>query len=158
MKTQINEELNLIKYLFDYKKGKVISEQMITEENGQTVEEYPICVQKYGQPTSNGSYYSIIGKDEFKDSKFYSNYRVATSGGMKDYYCSGDKVVLGKNPTPVKNEKEVVAKVSPQTNDATNIQTKLVELGQDIGPKGVDGRIGPNTMKAIWAVIKDIQK
>jgi hypothetical protein len=31
MKKQINEELNYIKYLFDYQKGKVVSEQVVTE-------------------------------------------------------------------------------------------------------------------------------
>ena len=163
MKTQLNEELNAIKYLFDYKKGKVISEQnnvLLTEADGQTVVEYPICVQKYGQPTPNGGIYSIDGKDDFVNHDFYTNYRVATVNGMKDYYCSSDnKIVLGKNPTPV-IMKGVVVKETPKTNNATNIQNKLVELGKEsmLGSTGVDGKIGPNTINAIWDTIKDIQK
>jgi hypothetical protein len=160
MKTQLNEELNSIKYLFDYKRGKVISEQIITEENGQTVEEYPICVQKYGKPTFNGIIYSIDGKDDFVNHDFYNNYRVMTVDGMKDYYCSSDnKIVLGKNPTPV-IMKGVVVKETPKTNNATNIQNKLVELGKEsmLGSTGVDGKIGPNTINAIWDTIKDIKK
>ena len=40
---------------------------------------------------------------------------------------------------------------------AVNIQNKLVSLGKDIGPRGVDGKIGPTTMKAIWDVLKTVK-
>ena len=43
------------------------------------------------------------------------------------------------------------------SSTATNIQNKLKELGKDIGPKGVDGKIGPSTMKAIWDVLKSVK-
>jgi hypothetical protein len=33
MKTNINEELNYIKFLFDYKKGVVVSEQEVVTTN-----------------------------------------------------------------------------------------------------------------------------
>jgi hypothetical protein len=141
MKQQINEELNVIKYLFDYKKGKVVSEQhtsLITEETE---------LQKNAKACGW---------------TFFSSESAITIADTQGYEKSGWECPKGsgKRPekTPVKTEKEVVVKVSPQTNDATNIQKKLVELGQDIGPKGVDGRIGPDTMKAVWSVIKDIQK
>ena len=59
---------------------------------------------------------------------------------------------------PVKTEKEVVVKVPKPQTDAVKIQEKLKELGKDIGPTGVDGKIGPNTVKAIWDVLKDVTK
>jgi len=102
MKNQINEELNLIKYLFDYKKGKVISEQngsLITESDGKTKEEYPLCVQNLGDVgTGNGGGSSIKDK---QGNLYFNNNRAQLQPGvpgntdiinikMVDYFCAAD--------------------------------------------------------------------
>jgi hypothetical protein len=102
MKNQINEELNLIKYLFDYKKGKVISEQngsLITESDGKTKEEYPLCVQNLGDvSTGDGGGSSITDK---QGNLYFNNNRAQLQPGvpgntdiinikMVDYFCAAD--------------------------------------------------------------------
>jgi hypothetical protein len=157
MKTQLNEELDSIKYLFGYQKGRVISEQnnvLLTEIDGQTKEEYLDCVQQFGDPVKLGDSYYIKGTGEFEGYSFYNNKRVSTpTSGNQDYYCSNGKVAIGKDP----NTNKTSSTVKPPST-ATNIQNKLLELGKDIGPTGPDGKIGPNTINAIWDTIKDIQK
>ena len=81
MKTQINEELNLIKYLFDYKKGKVISEQngsLLTEADGKTKEEYPACVQNLGDIVTGGGVSAITDK---QGNSYYSNNKATLQPG-----------------------------------------------------------------------------
>jgi len=102
MKNQITEELNLIKYLFDYKKGKVISEQngsLITESDGKTKEEYPLCVQNLGDvSTGDGGGSSITDK---QGNLYFNNNRAQLQPGvpgntdiinikMVDYFCAAD--------------------------------------------------------------------
>jgi hypothetical protein len=48
MKTKINEELNYIKFLFDYKKGVVISEQDVVTTPNTTID--PTTQQKIEEP------------------------------------------------------------------------------------------------------------
>ena len=157
MKTQLNEELDSIKYLFGYQRGRVISEQnnvLLTEIDGQTKEEYLDCVQQFGDPVKLGDSYYIKGTGEFEGYSFYNNKRASTpTSGNQDYYCSNGKVAIGKDP----NTNKTSSTVKPPST-ATNIQNKLVELGKDIGPTGPDGKIGPNTINAIWDTIKDLKK
>ena len=47
---------------------------------------------------------------------------------------------------------------SAMSSTAMNIQNKLTELGYNVGTTGADGKIGPNTMKAIWEVLKNVKK
>ena len=151
MKTILNEELNSIKCLFDYQRGKVISEQnilLLNEENGQNLDEYPACVQQFGAPTPNSNnQYSITPKSgDFKNYDFYNNGRVNKADStMDNYYCDSSGLVkIGVNNN------------APVETDAVKIQKKLLALGKDIGPTGADGTIGTNTSKAIWEVIKDL--
>jgi len=102
MKNQINEELNLIKYLFDYKKGKVISEQngsLITESDGKTKEEYPACVQNLGDVVTGGGGVSSI--TDKQGNSYYSNNKATLQPGVPgnldmlniknvDYFCAAD--------------------------------------------------------------------
>ena len=196
MKTQINEELNLIKYLFDYKKGKVISEQtgsLLTEADGKTKEEYPACVQNLGDIVTGGGVSAITDK---QGNSYYSNNKATLQPGTPgntdqlsiknvDYFCAADGTVKFGKPDPKEllliNAKkcgwgdDVAAyeasgwkcdtkmdTKSVMSSTATNIQTKLLELGYQLGTtgvdgKGVDGKIGPTTMKAIWEVLKKVK-
>jgi len=102
MKNQINEELNLIKYLFDYKKGKVISEQngsLLTEADGKTKEEYPACVQNLGDVVTGGGGVSSI--TDKQGNSYYSNNKATLQPGVPgnldmlniknvDYFCAAD--------------------------------------------------------------------
>ena len=192
MKTQINEELNLIKYLFDYKKGKVISEQngsLLTEADGKTKEEYPTCVQNLGDVVTGGGGVSSITD---KQGNFYfSNNKAVLQPGVPgnvdmintknvDYFCATDGTlkfgkpdskelllvnakkcgwgddVKGYEASGWKCDTKMDTK-SVMSSTATNIQNKLIELKKDIGTKGVDGKIGPATMKAIWEVLKTVK-
>ena len=192
MKTQINEELNLIKYLFDYKKGKVISEQngsLLTEADGKTKEEYPTCVQNLGDIVTGGGVSAITDK---QGNSYYSNNKATLQPGVPgnldmlniknvDYFCAADGTLKFGKPdskelllvnakkcgwgTDVKayeasgwkcDSKMDVASIVKDT--AVNIQNKLVSLGKDIGPKGVDGKLGAKSMLAIWEVLKNVKK
>ena len=170
MKTQINEELNLIKYLFDYKKGKVISEQKITL----------ITEETEGQKNAKACGWTLPFNPE-------TGISVADVAG---YEASGWECPRGSGKRPEKKETPIVktpeqikadlaanAKSmgwgddvkgyeasgwkrndkSAMSSTAMNIQTKLKELNKYIGPKGVDGKIGPETMKAIWDVLKSVK-
>lgn len=185
MKTQINEELNLIKYLFNYEKGKVISEQnniLLTETDGKTKEEYPDCVRQFGEPTAGGgNLYSINGTGDFTGYRFFNNNRVQTPDtSMVNYFCTAEgspKIgkpdqkelllintkkcgwgndIKGYEASGWKCDSKMSSK-SALSSTAENIQKKLKELKKDIGPRGVDGKIGPETMKAIWDVIKYVK-
>lgn len=173
MKTQINEELNLIKYLFDYKKGKVISEQKINLISEQTE------LQK--NAISCG--WTV-----------YSSESAITAADVDGYTKSGFECPKGSGKLPEKKETPVVKtpeqiKADLETNakkcgwgtdvkayeasgwkcdskmdvasivkdTAVNIQNKLVSLGKDIGPKGVDGKLGAKSMLAIWEVLKTVK-
>jgi hypothetical protein len=192
MKTQINEELNLIKYLFDYKKGKVISEQngsLLTEADGKTKEEYPACVQNLGDVVTGGGGSSAI--TDKQGNSYFNNNRAQLQPGvpgnpdtinikMVDYFCASDGTVKFGKPDPKElllintkkcgwgtdvkayeasgwkcDSKMDVASIVKDT--AVNIQNKLVSLGKDIGPKGVDGKLGAKSMLAIWEVLKTVK-
>ena len=192
MKTQINEELNLIKYLFDYKKGKVISEQngsLLTEADGKTKEEYPACVQNLGDVVTGGGGVSSI--TDKQGNYYFSNNKAVLQPGVPgnvdmintknvDYFCATDGTlkfgkpdskelllvnakkcgwgddVKGYEASGWKCDTKMDTK-SVMSSTATNIQNKLIELKKDIGTKGVDGKIGPATMKAIWEVLKTVK-
>jgi len=192
MKTQINEELNLIKYLFDYKKGKVISEQngsLLTEADGKTKEEYPACVQNLGDVVTGGGGVSAI--TDKQGNSYFSNNKATLQPGVPgntdilniknvDYFCAADGTVKFGKPDPKElllinakkcgwgadvkayeasgwkcDSKMDVASIVKDT--AVNIQNKLVSLGKDIGPKGVDGKLGAKSMLAIWEVLKTVK-
>ncbi len=188
MKTQINEELNLIKYLFNYEKGKVISEQnniLLTETDGRTIEEYPDCVRQFGKPTvGGGNQYSIDGTGDFKNNMFFSNNRVMKPDKtMDNYFCTAEGSPKIGKPDPSERQSILLSNAkkcgwgndikgyeasgwkcdskmsskSALSSTAMNIQKKLIELKKDIGPRGADGKIGPETMKAIWDVIKYVK-
>jgi len=98
----LSEELNLIKYLFDYKKGKVISEQngsLLTEADGKTKEEYPACVQNLGDVVTGGGGVSSI--TDKQGNSYYSNNKATLQPGVPgnldmlniknvDYFCAAD--------------------------------------------------------------------
>jgi hypothetical protein len=117
---------------------------LITEANGQTKEEYPICVQTLGSPTTpNGTIYGIMSTvGEFSGYSFYTNYRVMTPKGMNDYYCSGNKVVIGKKPasTPKAPNPKI-------TELQKSLNTKL-----NLGLKE-DGVLGQKTVNAIYTAL-----
>ena len=138
MKTQINEELNLIKYLFDYKKGKVISEQngsLLTEADGKTKEEYPDCVRNLGDVVPDAKYPHII---DSKKNKYYTNNRATLQPGVQgnpnrdkttvvDYFCDSDGTFkFGKAPAvPSATEWIRDLKIGSVGVDVEAIQTKL---------------------------------
>lgn len=164
MKTQLNEELDSIKYLFGYQRGRVISEQKTY---------YRDIFGKVGVVDGTINKFRPLGSREITLDEFKS------SGGI-DLFSGINKVSLNIPKLPqtpqvaqepqldqVVLEPQVVQQPQvaqqPQVNTsstATNIQNKLVELGREsmLGPTGVDGKIGPNTINAIWDTIKDIQK
>jgi len=192
MKNQITEELNLIKYLFDYKKGRVISEQnnvLLTEADGKTKEEYPTCVQNLGDIVTGGGGVSAI--TDKQGNSYYSNNKATLQPGVPgnldmlniknvDYFCAADGTVKFGKPDAKEllliNAKKCgwgddvkayeasgwkcdskMDVVSIVKDTAVNIQNKLVSLGKDIGPKGVDGKLGVKSMLAIWEVLKTVK-
>ena len=161
MKTQLNEELNSIKYLFGYQRGRVISEQKTYYQN--TLDKKVFAVDNPARVPLLST--RIITQDEFlklggidfsdtgtiqKNLKSFNEKQQASKEQQLD------QVVLEPQ---VEHEPLIYRKpeVKPPST-ATNIQNKLVELGKNIGPTGADGKIGPNTINAIWDTIKDIQK
>jgi hypothetical protein len=162
MKTQLNEELDSIKYLFGYKRGVVISEQKTYYQNNIDkkvhVVDNPNRVPMLTARIIDRDEFLKLGGIDFSDTEnlqknivknFKANQQVSQEPQL-------DQVVLQPQvePEPLIYRKPEVK--PPST--ATNIQNKLVELGKNIGPTGADGKIGPNTINAIWDTIKDIQK
>jgi hypothetical protein len=140
MKTQLNEELDSIKYLFGYKRGRVISEQKTYYQNNIDKKVHVVDnPNRVPMLTAR-----IISKDEF-----------LKLGGIDTdpFNTQTEKTSTSEDP----NTNKTSSTVKPPST-ATNIQNKLLELGKDIGPTGPDGKIGPNTINAIWDTIKDIQK
>lgn len=95
------------------------SKTSITEANGQTKAEYPVCVQSFGEPYfTEGNLYVIAGTGNFKGYYFYNNSRVTTPKGIDSYYCSGNKVVIGKKPsTSVASKNTTPSKVAAPPNE-----------------------------------------
>jgi len=174
MKNQITEELNLIKYLFDYKKGKVISEQKINLISEQTelqknaiscgwtvyssvssitaadVDGYTKsgfeCPKGSGKLPEKKEIPSVKTPEQIKADLLTNAKSMGWGDDVKGYEASGWK----------RNDK------SAMSSTAMNIQNKLLELGYQLGStgvdgKGVDGKIGPTTMKAIWEVLKKVK-
>jgi len=101
----INEsERELIKLLHEsaIKKEK---RNLISEANGQSKEEYQACIKQMGSPspTTSGQW-SIGGIRSLKGYQFYSNMRVRKpDGGMTNYSCSGNKIVIDGKTYTVSN-------------------------------------------------------
>jgi hypothetical protein len=141
MKTQLNEELNSIKYLFEYQRGRVISEEMTYYYKGFD-----------GKVGSQTSPFLPIGAKAITQDEFNK----ASSGGVDLFNRVNSN--MSKITQPVQEPQVAQQPQVKPVSTATNIQNKLVELGKNIGPTGADGKIGPNTINAIWDTIKDIQK
>ena len=201
MKTQINEELNLIKYLFDYKKGRVISEQnssLLTEvdsllkSDSKTKEEFPICVRNLGDVVTGSGGISTI-KDK-KGNLYFNNNTAVLQPGVDgntgkdyfaiknvDYFCDANGTLKFGKPNTKElllintkkcgwgtdvNAYEASGWKCDSKMDATsiirdtaiNIQNKLLSLNKEIGPKGVDGKLGLKSMLSIWEVLKTVKK
>ena len=179
MKTQINEELNLIKYLFDYKKGKVISEQKITliTEGTEGQKNAKACGwtlpfnPETGISVADVAGYEASGwecprgsgkkpeKKEIPVVKTPEQIKADLAAAAKK--CGWGDDVKGYEASDWKCDGKLNTK-SVMSSTATNIQTKLLELGYQLGStgvdgKGVDGKIGPTTMKAIWEVLKKVK-
>lgn len=97
MKKKLLNELSQIKYMFDYKRGVVISEQASTKTS--KLSEYAKCVQKFGEPVNTlvGKRYifGIDGKNEFNNYIFLTKSRVYQPDGKLIWYlCDGDKIIL----------------------------------------------------------------
>jgi hypothetical protein len=170
MKTQINEELNLIKYLFEYKKGKVISEQKINliTEDTELQNNAKACGWTLFSSESANTYADVDGYTK-------SGFECPKGSGKKP---EKKETPVVKTPEERKSELATNAKSmgwgddvkgyeasgwkrndkSAMSSTAMNIQNKLKELGYELGPTGVDGKIGPATMKSIWEVLKTVKK
>ena len=163
MKTQLNEELDSIKYLFGYQRGRVISEQKTyyRESNGR-VGVVDGIIRKF-KPFGSKE----ITLDEFKSSGGIDLFSIGLDIPKFSQTQQTPQVAQEPQLDQVVLEPQVVQQPQvaqqPQVNTsstATNIQNKLVELGKEsmLGSTGVDGKIGPNTINAIWDTIKDLKK
>lgn len=115
MKINLVEELSRMKNLFGYERGKVISEQQFEigklpfptyqRTKGSAKEDYPSCVQVFGEPKTDtqGKSYYIKGTGDWNDYYFFSNnyYGQFSITGSKpphgSFYCKDNVIVL----TPV---------------------------------------------------------
>jgi len=79
-----------------------------------------------------------------------------TSGGKKKRSSSGTgasyKTPPNSPPALAKKTKKSGSGYSNVTRERMQwIQTSLAALGYDVGPKGMDGKYGPDTKAAVWA-------
>ena len=149
---------------------------LIKEENGLLKDDFPSCVQDFGDPTpsGDGKYGGIDGNAKSKSYnwtgyRFFSNFRVKKPDGTMEYYfCKGNQPLLGQKQQATKGGKTssqglggTILKIGSSGDAVKQVQNRIVNGGhgdgQSVGGNAncgkdvnsCDGKYGRGTAEAV---------
>lgn len=122
------------KRILNLHESRTKNHYLIKEENGQTKEEYPPCVQSFGEPIAhdNGTYY-IKGTGNWVGYSFNKEQYYDPNTGKSDkYYCRANEIIFGERKVVTTGSKPGVTNADTEWSVIENGE-KLMKIGSS-GP------------------------
>ena len=135
IKINWNVDINEKNRILNLHESATKKQYLLKEANGQTKEEYPPCIQGFGDPVDfGGGIWGIKGTGEWAGYNFNAKYYYDPNTKKNDntYYCRGTQIMFG-NQSSVSTGKLSSVTDSDTSYDVIKNGEKIVKIGSS-GP------------------------